>query len=69
MKVYVLLFSAAYEGSQLLGVYQYLSQAQEAGYAYRLENSDIDGEHSWTEIREVTMGAAPDFECGKVMEG
>jgi hypothetical protein len=57
MKVYTLTHCTSYEGDTLLGIYQYLSQAQEAEYAYMLQADTRD--HMWTEIREVTMGAAP----------
>ena len=66
MKVYALLLGAECEGSTLLGIYQYLSQAQEAEYAYRLNETVTSCE--WTEIREVTLGAAPVFEAGKAVE-
>ena len=64
MKVYALLHGISYEGSYLLGIYQYLSQAQEAEYAYRLSEDFANLQDQWTEIREVTMGAAPKFETG-----
>jgi len=67
MKVYTLSRCTSSAGNALLGIYKYLSQAQEAEYAYMLAADTSD--RMWTEIREVTMGAAPDFECGKVMEG
>jgi hypothetical protein len=57
MKVYTLSHCTNYEGDTLLGIYQYLSQAQEAEYAYMLQ-ADTRVQ-MWTEIREVTMGAAP----------
>ena len=68
MSVYVLLHCTSYEGQQFLGAYKYLSQAQEAEYAYKLKNfkKEIDGE--WTEIREVLLGAAPSFDAGKIVE-
>jgi hypothetical protein len=67
MKVYTLSHVTLYEGSVLLGIYQYLSQAQEAEYAWRLQQKEeapylYSGNGAWTEIREVTMGAAPAFE-------
>ena len=72
MSVYVL-FHGSFEGTELLGVYKYLSQAQEAEYAWRLQAAkDMPGlydDHSaWTEIREVLLGAAPSFDAGKIVE-
>lgn len=69
MNVYALFHCIAYEGSTLLGIYQYLSQAQEAEYAYKLEHMKSDAEiGDWTEIREVTLGAAPSFDAGEEVE-
>lgn len=67
MSVYVLLHCSSYEGHDFLGAYKYLSQAQEAEYAYKLENAV--GECEWTEIREVLLGAAPTYDAGKIVEG
>ena len=69
MKVYALLHGISYEGSYLLGIYQYLSQAQEAEYAWRQEQLK-EAEYlyadcsAWTEIQELTLGAAPKWETG-----
>jgi len=63
MKVYTLSHCTSYEGDKLLGIYQYLSQAQEAEYAFKLKKFD-----AWTEIREVTMGAAPKLDFGGLGE-
>jgi hypothetical protein len=73
MKVYTLSHCNNYEGSELLGIYQYLSQAQEAEYAWRLEAAKdmpylYENNSAWTEIREVTLGAAPVTDAGKLME-
>lgn len=68
MNVYAVFHCEAHEGSTLLGVYKYLSQAQEAEYAYKLENSREEMAGDWTEIREILLGAAPSFEAGKVVE-
>ncbi len=65
MSVYALFHCMPYEGSYLLGAYKYLSQAQEAEYAYGLENADVVDGPEWTEIREVLLGAAPTFDAGK----
>jgi len=64
MQVYTLSHCTSYEGSELLGIYQYLSQAQEAEYAWKLQQKEeapylYSDNGAWTEIREVTMGAAP----------
>ena len=64
MKVYALFHNMRYEGTFLLGVYQYLSQAQEAEYAYRLSEKIEDFVTHFTEIREITLGSSPEFECG-----
>ncbi len=69
MSVYVLLHCSQYEGEQFLGVYKYLSQAQEAEYAYRLQYSQEEMAGDWTEIREVLCGEAPAFGAGKIVEG
>lgn len=69
MSVYALFHCAAYEGSTLLGAYKYLSQAQEAEYAYKLEHKSDELLGDWTEIREVLLGAAPTFDAGKIVEG
>lgn len=70
MNVYALFHCAAYENSTFLGAYKYLSQAQEAEYAYKLEHMKSDAEiGDWTEIREVLLGAAPSFDAGKIVEG
>lgn len=61
MNVYTVTHCTSYEGSTLLGIYQYLSQAQEAEYAWKLEDDFNNSDNSWTEIREVTLGAAPEF--------
>ena len=66
MSVYVLLHCSSYEGHDFLGSYKYLSQAQEAEYAYKLENHVGDSE--WTEIREVLLGAAPVTDAGAIVE-
>ena len=68
MSVYVLLHCSSYEGSTFLGAYKYLSQAQEAEYAYKLENSKEEMAGDWTEIREILLGAAPSFDAGKLVE-
>ncbi len=73
MNVYALFHATSYEGSELLGIYQYLSQAQEAEYAWRLEMKEeapylYEDNSAWTEIREVTLGAAPANDAGKIME-
>lgn len=73
MNVYALFHATSYEGSELLGIYQYLSQAQEAEYAWRQEMlkeaaylyADCS---AWTEIRELTLGAQPVNDAGKIME-
>jgi len=65
MKVYTLSHCTSYEGDNLLGIYQYLSQAQEAEYAFKLNEEMFD---AWTEIREVTMGAAPKLDFGGLGE-
>jgi len=75
MTVYALFHATSYEeGSELLGVYQYLSQAQEAEYAWRLQQKEeapylYEGHSAWTEIRELTLGAAPTTSAGKIVEG
>lgn len=69
MNVYVLLQCSQYEGQEFLGAYKYLSQAQEAEYAYKLQYSQEEMAGDWTEIREVTLGAAPAFSAGKRVEG
>ena len=69
MSVYALFHCAAYEGSTLLGAYKYLSQAQEAEYAYKLQYSKEEMAGDWTEIREILLGAAPSFDAGKIVEG
>ena len=62
MKVYALLLGA---DRGLLGIYKYLSQAQEAEYAYNLDRLDRPGaSYEPTQIREITVGAAPAFDCG-----
>ena len=69
MSVYVLLHCSSYEGSTFLGAYKYLSQAQEAEYAYKMQHADvmvIAGD--WTEIREILLGAAPTFDAGEIVE-
>ena len=68
MSVYVLLHCSSYEGQEFLGAYKYLSQAQEAEYAYKLENSKEEMAGDWTEIREILLGAAPSFDAGKLVE-
>lgn len=68
MSVYVLLHCSSYEGSTFLGAYKYLSQAQEAEYAWKLGDEFNNSEHSWTEIREILLGAAPSFDAGKEVE-
>ena len=68
MSVYVLLHCSSYEGSTFLGAYKYLSQAQEAEYAWKLEDEFNNSDHCWTEIREILLGAAPSFEAGKIVE-
>ena len=68
MSVYVLLHCSSYEGSTFLGAYKYLSQAQEAEYAWKLEDEFKNSERSWTEIREILLGAAPSFDAGKLVE-
>ena len=68
MSVYALFHCMPYEGSYLLGAYKYLSQAQEAEYAYKLENSKEEMAGDWTEIREILLGAAPSFDAGKLVE-
>jgi len=74
MTVYALFHATSYEeGSELLGVYQYLSQAQEAEYAWRLKMKEeapylYEGHSAWTEIRELTLGAAPTTNAGKIVE-
>lgn len=69
MSVYALLHCSQYEGEELLGIYKYLSQAQEAQYAYNLQYSQEEMAGDWTEIREVTIGAAPTAKAGKIVEG
>jgi hypothetical protein len=59
MKVYTLSRCTSFDGNALIGIYQYLSQAQEAAYAYIISLPTTD--RVWTEVREVTMGAAPEF--------
>lgn len=68
MSVYVLLHCSSYEGSTFLGAYKYLSQAQEAEYAWKLEDEFNNSERSWTEIREILLGATPSFDAGKLVE-
>lgn len=68
MSVYVLLHCSSYEGSTFLGAYKYLSQAQEAEYAWKLEDEFNNSERRWTEIREILLGAAPSFDAGKLVE-
>ena len=68
MSVYVLLHCSSYEGSTFLGAYKYLSQAQEAEYAWKLEDEFKNSERSWTEIREILLGAAPSFDAGAIVE-
>ena len=73
MKVYTLSHCTDHEGTKLLGIYQYLSQAQEAEYAWRLQQK-VDAPYlyadcsAWTEIREVTLGAAPTNDVGVEVE-
>ena len=69
MSVYVLLHCSSYEGHDFLGAYKYLSQAQEAEYAYGLENAEVKDGPEWTEIREILLGAAPIFDAGKEVKG
>ena len=69
LSVYALLHCSQYNGEELLGIYKYLSQAQEAEYAYRLEYSEEEMAGDWTEIREVLCGAAPSPKAGKIVEG
>ena len=73
MSVYALFQCMRYVGSYLLGAYKYLSQAQEAEYAWRLQAAkDMPGlydDHSaWTEIREILLGEAPTTDAGKLVE-
>ena len=68
MSVYVLLHCSSYEGSTFLGAYKYLSQAQEAEYAWKLEDEFKNSERSWTEIREILLGEAPSLDAGKIVE-
>jgi hypothetical protein len=71
MNVYAVFHATSYEGSELLGIYQYLSQAQEAEYAWRLQWADsalYTGNSAWTEIREIALGAAPTTDAGKIVE-
>jgi hypothetical protein len=68
MSVYALFHCMPYEGRIFLGAYKYLSQAQEAEYAYGLENAEVVDGPEWTEIREVLLGAAPSFDAGKIVE-
>jgi len=65
MSVYVLLHCTSYEGQEFLGAYKYLSQAQEAEYAYNLQFSKQEMAGDWTEIREVILGTAPATGAGK----
>ena len=74
MSVYAVFHSTFLEGNELLGIYKYLSQAQEAEYAWRLEASKdmpglYDGSSAWTEIREILLGEAPTTNAGKIVEG
>ena len=64
-KVYVL-YRCTSEGNELIGIYEYLSQAQVAGYAYIISQPTSD--RVWTEVREVIMGAAPTTDAGKIVE-
>jgi hypothetical protein len=74
MSVYAVFHGTFCEGNELLGIYKYLSQAQEAEYAWRLEASKdmpglYDGNSAWTEIREILLGEAPKTDIGKIVEG
>lgn len=74
MYVYAVFHGTFCEGNELLGIYKYLSQAQEAEYAWRLEASKdmpglYDGSSAWTEIREILLGEAPTTNAGKIVEG
>jgi len=64
-KVYVL-YRCTSGCNELLGIYEYQSQAQEARYAYIIAQPVSD--RVWTEVRQVTMGAAPTINAGKIME-
>jgi hypothetical protein len=73
MNVYTLSHCTDHEGTELLGVYQYLGQAQEAEYAWKLQaKTDMPYLYAdcsaWTEIREVTLGTAPATDAGKIVE-
>lgn len=65
MSIYAVFRCTAYEGEEFLGAYKYLSQAQEAEYAYNLENSKDEMADDWTEIREILLG---ELGAGKVVE-
>lgn len=74
MYVYALFHVTTSEGSELLGIYKYLSQVQEAEYAWKLQASKdmpglYDGRSAWTEIREILLGEAPTTGIGKIVEG
>jgi hypothetical protein len=55
MFVYVVIWTAAYEGSELLGVFSDYAKAREFEVNYRSRYAVSDCESEWVEVRKVEL--------------
>ena len=67
MEVYVVTFSIAYEGDNLVGIFSDYVKAREFELAF-LQKHSIDGDGEWTDIHKVEVNKIYDNVFGGIGE-